>query len=1513
MIGNTLEKKASWPFLNEMATGSRNLFLLILTLAFSQLSAQTSNYQYTKNQHQKEVIGYFTQWDAWKGANHGVPKGFYNQLNIDYSQYTMLNWSFFGVAVDGSLHSGDLRDPNIHQQGVDQQPGELLFSDTYSSWDYWLLYGDIQIIHYLPTNLDQQPTHADYWAFRDYHYKGDPNGTGWINTQTNETGSYPLSLPKPGGAKGVMELAHDNGVKLMASIGGWSMSKHFPDVAADSAKRKKFVEDCQKLINMGFDGIDIDWEFPGAFSGMNFTGSNADYANFQTLMTEIRAAIGPNKLLTAAFNASSVKLNGFNWSALSTTMDYFNMMTYDMHGGWSNKAGHNSPLYPYTNEEEAGMSWDSTFKFLVSQGVNPSQINMGVAFYGRGVITNGSAQLNAPTVKVSKNISPDGLVMTAADYTNWGPFDGTPTHYAIKNDSANGWTYHWDNEAKVPYLTKGNYFLSYDNVQSVEEKAKYVNTHNIGGVIIWHAFGDLVPGTVTQTYSNKLPHAPSTSAPLVNALNRVFVSKDTLGGGTITPPPASHLKVVINNPANGQVISQTALDTIPMAVSIEDTSSSIVYTAFTVNNTAMSFQQVGSDYTFDFVPSAFGNYTLAVEAANAKGDTLRKSVAFSVNQLTTPPTGTLITATQWDSLFPYRHGGSFVGNNYVITNDFFSYNNFISALGKMANIEVTFERRCATNLYKITRKDKTTGVTTVIRNDAGFDGHSAQIMTEVVDYGNFANTGSLETKQRDLMAFLANISQETTGGWPTAPGGQYAWGLHFKEEQGYAGTNNIGYVDAGNAQYPAVAGKSYHGRGPIQLSWNYNYGQVSEFLYGDKNVLLSNPDLVASDGVLAFQTAIWFWMTPQYPKPSCHDVMVGNWVATPAQIQSGLRPGFGATVNIINGGIECNGGTENAKVLGRIAHFDRYTDIIGIGMALDGSDNPLELGCANMPAFQIDYQECNHVAGIAFQAPVHNSTIAITLGDTVPVAITLMDPNNEILSTATIVEGVTYTSASVDWTPSAFTTYTLEAIAYTATDSITASIQVTIIDESTSTGCEGIAAWDASLAYPTPNQQVAHNNKIYKNKWYANPGEEPGVNQVWEFVQNCGTSGNLAPVISGVSPADQAVITAATLAPITLVATVTDDDAVTSVDFAINGQTLSGSAQGSLYSTSWTPAAYGNYSLTVTATDNDGASSTSVVTFTVQNVSTSQAPVVGISYPLAGADLVQASLQSINLQATATDADGDLATVQFQIGGQTLNAVASGNSYSAGWTPAAYGSFSLTAIATDSTGKADTASVSFSVSAPSTTGSPCDTIANWVPQVYATAGSYVKYDGKVYHNDWWLAATDTPGVSTGWKFDFYCNPSTEPKLCGYRIWDAAVIYATGYADTVVHNGDVWVNQWYANAGDEPGVNSVWVDIDDCSTGTRSAGVVSSVQDDVEDEQAIRVAVIQHRLTVNYEQANQTFADLFVLDLNGRVVMQEKLELNTVTQSFDASSLHGIYIVRMLGRQGEFSNQRVYFP
>ncbi|KAK4774081.1 hypothetical protein SAY87_029100 [Trapa incisa] len=225
------------------------------------------------------------------------------------------------------------------------------------------------------------------------------------------------------------------------------------------------------------------------------------------------------------------------------------------------------------------------------------------------------------------------------------------------------------------------------------------------------------------------------------------------------------------------------------------------------------------------------------------------------------------------------------------------------------------------------------------RNDAacpasGFYTYDAFIAA-ARSFPGFGTTGDITTQKREIAAFLGQTSHETTGGWPTAPDGPYAWGYCFKEEVG-----NPGSYCVASTQWPCVAGKKYFGRGPIQISYNYNYGPAGTAIGYN---LLSNPDKVAADPVISFKSAIWFWMTTQPPKPSCHNVITGHWTPSSADVAAGRVPGYGLLTNIINGGIECGRPTPN-QVLSRIGFYKRYCDMLGLSY---GSN----LDCASQRPF----------------------------------------------------------------------------------------------------------------------------------------------------------------------------------------------------------------------------------------------------------------------------------------------------------------------------------------------------------------------------------------------------------------------------------------------------------------------------------------------------------------------------------------------------------------------------------
>ncbi|KAG6726837.1 hypothetical protein I3842_02G100000 [Carya illinoinensis] len=146
-----------------------------------------------------------------------------------------------------------------------------------------------------------------------------------------------------------------------------------------------------------------------------------------------------------------------------------------------------------------------------------------------------------------------------------------------------------------------------------------------------------------------------------------------------------------------------------------------------------------------------------------------------------------------------------------------------------------------------------------------------------------------DESKREIATFFANVAHET--GF-----------LCYIEEINGASQD---YCDESNTQYPCNPDKKYYGRGPLQLTWNYNYGATGSSIGFDG---LNSLETVATDPVISFKTALWFWMI------NVHQV---------------LNQGFGATIRAINGAIECNGGNSGA-VQSRIQYYTQYCNQLGV-------------------------------------------------------------------------------------------------------------------------------------------------------------------------------------------------------------------------------------------------------------------------------------------------------------------------------------------------------------------------------------------------------------------------------------------------------------------------------------------------------------------------------------------------------------------------------------------------------
>lgn len=314
----------------------------------------------------------------------------------------------------------------------------------------------------------------------------------WAALQKPQKGLSSWNEPYKGNFGQLMSLKQARPeLKILPSIGGWTLADPFYFLD-DKVKRDRFVDSVREFLLTWkfFDGVDIDWEFPGGKGANPNLGSPKDGETYVLLMKELRAMLnrlsvetGKKYELTSAISSGWDKIQMVDYKAAQAYMDYIFLMSYDFKGAWSNDTlGHQTPLYaPAWNKKET-YTTDFGVKCLLAQGVTPSKIIVGVAMYGRG--WTGVSGYEDKSIPFTGNA-------TGPVKGTWQ--DGVVDYREIANGLASGkWEYRYDAEAQAPYVfnpSTGD-LITYDNPRSVIEKGKYVRNNKLGGLFAWEIDAD---------------------------------------------------------------------------------------------------------------------------------------------------------------------------------------------------------------------------------------------------------------------------------------------------------------------------------------------------------------------------------------------------------------------------------------------------------------------------------------------------------------------------------------------------------------------------------------------------------------------------------------------------------------------------------------------------------------------------------------------------------------------------------------------------------------------------------------------------------------------------------------------------------------------------------------------------------------------------------------------------------------------------------------------------------------
>ncbi|MFD1607473.1 glycosyl hydrolase family 18 protein [Oceanobacillus luteolus] len=262
------------------------------------------------------------------------------------------------------------------------------------------------------------------------------------------------------------------------AIGGWGGSANFSEAAATEESREIFADSVVEfIVEYGFNGVDLDWEYPVTGGGPGTSPNPADRENFPLLLETLREKLDEqgerdnvHYTLSIAGAANAGFVENTQLGSSHEYLDYVQMMTYDIHGTWESLADFNAPLY-----DDDGQTWsvDRAVDAYLDAGVPAEKVVMGVPFYGYWY-----------NVTSDEN---NGLRQ---------PFEGSGSvtyNRFMQNDYLNnGYTRYWDEGTQVPYLfnEETSTFISYDDPESLTLKAEYIRERGLGGAMIWEISQD---------------------------------------------------------------------------------------------------------------------------------------------------------------------------------------------------------------------------------------------------------------------------------------------------------------------------------------------------------------------------------------------------------------------------------------------------------------------------------------------------------------------------------------------------------------------------------------------------------------------------------------------------------------------------------------------------------------------------------------------------------------------------------------------------------------------------------------------------------------------------------------------------------------------------------------------------------------------------------------------------------------------------------------------------------------
>jgi chitinase len=280
----------------------------------------------------------------------------------------------------------------------------------------------------------------------------------------------------------------------MISVGGWTLSGRFSDAALTPESREKFARSAVAFIlEHGFDGVDIDWEYPVGGGLESNKVRPEDKRNYTLLLRELRRQLdargvldGRKYYLSIASPGGDDKIRNLEPAGIAEACDWINIMTYDFAGGWNKTTGHQAPMFSPEGRDAANPStlWsvDGAVRQFLEAGVDPKKLVVGVPFYGRG--WTGVPAADSGIGQISTGLPAGSYEAGIYDYKDLvGMIQAQPGVYPVWEDTKA--------EAAFVYAPSADgLWVSFDDTQIVQRKVDYIKELGLGGAMFWELSGD---------------------------------------------------------------------------------------------------------------------------------------------------------------------------------------------------------------------------------------------------------------------------------------------------------------------------------------------------------------------------------------------------------------------------------------------------------------------------------------------------------------------------------------------------------------------------------------------------------------------------------------------------------------------------------------------------------------------------------------------------------------------------------------------------------------------------------------------------------------------------------------------------------------------------------------------------------------------------------------------------------------------------------------------------------------